>query len=92
MFASYLTWDELIHTAYFNIPRFRKLVAYAIAQADGFQATEAFKADPDYATVAGWYDGMQRARAEASKSQVPTSPVAVRRPLLDAGPPPHPAG
>jgi hypothetical protein len=54
--AQYLSWDELIHTCYFNVPRFRKLVAYAISCADGFCATDAFKADPEYVVVAKWFD------------------------------------
>ena len=58
-FSDYLTWDELIHTSYFQVPRFRKLVAYAITTAEGFRATDAFKADPDYALVAEWYEALR---------------------------------
>lgn len=54
--SDYLTWKELIHTTYFHVPRFRKLVAYAITQADGFRPTEAFLNDPDYEVVKGWYE------------------------------------
>lgn len=53
--SKYLTWKELIHTTYFHVPRFRKLVAYAIAASPGFRATDAFMADPDYSVVASWY-------------------------------------
>jgi hypothetical protein len=60
MLNKYLTWHELIHTSYFQIPRFRKLVAYAIATAEGFQATEQFRRDRDYAVVKGWFDELQR--------------------------------
>jgi hypothetical protein len=57
--SGYMTWDELIHTSYFRVPRFRKLVAYAISTAEGFRATEVFKADPDYALVAKWFEEIQ---------------------------------
>ena len=57
--AEYLTWKELIHNSYFEIPAFRKLVAYAIAQSDGFRATDQFKNDPDYGLVAKWYEEIQ---------------------------------
>jgi hypothetical protein len=53
---SYLGWDELIHTCYFNVPRFRKLVAYVVSTAAGFRATEQFQKDPDYAIVKGWFE------------------------------------
>jgi hypothetical protein len=56
---SYLGWDELIHTCYFNVPRFRKLVAYSISTGEGFCATEQFKGDPDYAIVREWYEEIQ---------------------------------
>jgi hypothetical protein len=55
LIAEYLTWDELIHTTYFKVPLFNKLIAYAIAQSEGFRATTAFLSDPDYERVAGWY-------------------------------------
>lgn len=35
-FADYLTWDELIHTAYFNSPKFMALLADKWAEVDGF--------------------------------------------------------
>ncbi len=57
LLAEYLSWDELVHTSYFRVPRFRKLVCYAIAQAPGFQPSEAFKRDPDYALMGQWMEG-----------------------------------
>lgn len=51
----FLSWRELVHTSYFYVPRFRKLVAYIIAQSTGFRATTTFEEDPDYNTVANWY-------------------------------------
>jgi len=57
--SEYLTWNELIHTAYVSLPRFRKLAAFAIAQSGGFRATNQFKNDPDYELVAKWYEEMR---------------------------------
>lgn len=56
----YLTWGELIHTSYFSMPRFVKLVAYTISRSPGFRATAALKVDPDYEVVARCYEAMQR--------------------------------
>jgi len=50
----YLTWNELIHTTYFKVPIFRKLVCYAIAQSPGFRPSEKLKADPDYEKLGQW--------------------------------------
>lgn len=63
----YLTWQELIHTNYFGVPRFRKLLAFAISQNESFRATPEFRSDPDYALVAAWYaDIMQPAERRDS--------------------------
>ena len=53
--SEYLSWNELIHTTYFEVPRFRKLLAYAITQTDGFSPTREFETDPDFQLVAQWY-------------------------------------
>jgi hypothetical protein len=63
--AEYLTWNELVHTSYFAIPRFRKLVYYIIANSEGFKPTQAFLDDPDYELVAGWYKEIQPQAAES---------------------------
>jgi len=52
----FLTWGELIHTSYFVVPRFRKLVCYAIAHSPGFKPTEEFKRDPDYPLMLRWLE------------------------------------
>ena len=64
---SYLGWNELIHTCYFNVPRFRKLLIYAIAKCDGFRPTQAFLRDPDFHRVAAWYDEIMQTPQEASE-------------------------
>jgi pimeloyl-ACP methyl ester carboxylesterase len=55
LLEKYLTWNELIHTSYFAILRFRKLLYYIISQSKGFSPTQSFQGDPDYALVAAWY-------------------------------------
>ena len=62
-FSEYLTWDELIHTSYFSVPRFRMLVAYAITNSEGFRPSAAFKNHPDYELVARWYTEIQPKKA-----------------------------
>jgi hypothetical protein len=59
LLSEYLTWEELIHTSYFSVPRFRMLVAYAIAHSEGFRPSPAFKSHPDYELVARWYEEIQ---------------------------------
>lgn len=51
----YLTWEELVHTTYFNSPLFLLLLAYAISLADGFLATPLLSNDPHHAQLSGWY-------------------------------------
>jgi len=55
---AFLTGDELIHTTYFKVPRFRKLLAYAISQSPGFRPTATFAVDPDFTLVKGWYEAL----------------------------------
>jgi hypothetical protein len=55
LLSEYLTWDELIHTAYFKCPSFNKLAAFCIAHSEGFRPTARFLADADYARVAAWH-------------------------------------
>ena len=52
--SSYLSWKELVHTSYFDVPAFRRIVAQSISQAEGFRATEAFIRDPVHAQTATW--------------------------------------
>jgi hypothetical protein len=59
LISSYLTWKELIHTAYFEVPEFRKLMAQAIVQTEGFEATDRFKADPDFESSKKWLAALE---------------------------------
>jgi hypothetical protein len=63
LLAEYLTWEELIHTAYFKVPRFRKLVCYAIAHSPGFRPSEKFKGDRDYERCGRWLAEIQNGPA-----------------------------
>ena len=56
--SDFLSWRELIHSAYFDYEEFQTLVAASIARLDGFQATPAFRAGADYAEANGWLDAM----------------------------------
>ncbi len=53
---NYLTWQELIHTSYFEAPEFRKLVARAVGEADGFSPSAIFKADAEFHEAKSWLD------------------------------------
>jgi len=59
-----LTWKELIHTSYFDVPEFRKLIAAAISQTDGFRAKEALRNDPDFGDVLRWLNEISLLPAE----------------------------
>jgi hypothetical protein len=61
LLAEYLSWDELVHTAYFKVPRFRKLVCYAIAHSPGFRPTKGFESDHDYPLLGTWYKELEMA-------------------------------
>ena len=43
-----------MHSAYFDVPEFRKLIMQAVSRSDGFAASPAFKTNPDYAQTAQW--------------------------------------
>lgn len=56
--ADYLSWNELIHTSYFEQDRFTMLLAYAISQSEGFRASEVFASHPEYSGIAQDYAGI----------------------------------
>ncbi len=60
LITNYLSWKELVHTSYFDIAGFRKIVALAISQAEGFMPTEAFLRDPGFARVGQWVADLGR--------------------------------
>lgn len=65
LITSYFTWQELIHTSYFEVPEFRKLLSYEVGLADGFATREAFSSDPDYARAMAWHSALQPQPAAA---------------------------
>lgn len=56
--ADYLTWQELIHTSYFDHDDFVKLVAFALCRTDGFRPTQAFASDPAFDDVGKAYSSI----------------------------------
>lgn len=51
-----LTWKELVHTSYFDIDRFNKLIVYAMARRSGADVPEALKRDRHLEQIAVWYE------------------------------------
>ncbi len=60
---NYLTWRELIHTSYFNVLEFQKLISCAIAHSDGFQPSATFKSDPEFDMVKEWLHHIEHSKA-----------------------------
>ena len=54
-----LSWKELIHTAYFDVDNFTKLLAVALCDAGLAKPSETLLNDTDYETVRGWYAEMK---------------------------------
>jgi hypothetical protein len=74
LITNYLSWKELVHTSYFDIAKFRKIIALAISQAEGFMPSEAFLRDPAFASVGQWVADLGRrieADAETGLAGVP---------------------
>lgn len=69
LISSYLSWKELVHTAYFDIPAFRRIVALSIGQAEGFMPTASFLQDANFARIGQWVADLGR-RIEADQSGV----------------------
>lgn len=67
--ADYLTWQELIHTSYFDQEAFVQIVAFALCQVEGFQPTHAFIAAP------GVHDTARAYAAIAEGAFVATPPA-----------------
>ena len=54
LITNYLSWKELVHTCYFDVPAFRAMVVLAISQSEGFAPTELFRRDQSYPVIAQW--------------------------------------
>jgi hypothetical protein len=72
--SDYLTWKELIHTAYFELPEFRRLFAHAVAEAEGFKPTAAFAGDPSYVKAADWLQALRLDTAAVTAVAAKPSP------------------
>ncbi len=53
-----LSWKELIHTAYFDVDNFIKLVAVCLCESALVTPSAKLKNDPEYKKVCGWYQQM----------------------------------
>ncbi len=82
LISNYLSWKELVHTSYFDVPAFRKIVARAISQAEDFQPTSAFALDPDYDQVAIWLADLGRKiDAQAAGGVMISAPEPAQTPV-----------
>ena len=54
-----VTWKELIHTAYFDVDGFIKLVAMDLCESGLVKPSSAFRADPDYEKIRNWHAEMR---------------------------------
>lgn len=54
--SSYLGSHELIHTCYFKVAEFRRLVAMVLSRSDGFTEAPELRDEPDRAMLEGWYE------------------------------------
>jgi hypothetical protein len=77
--SDYLSWKELIHSAYLDYAEFQALVACSIARLDGFAATPALRADSHFADASSWLTALAAA-------SVPEPLAAIAQPA----PPPPP--
>ncbi|MBU2581548.1 MAG: hypothetical protein KJ622_07505 [Alphaproteobacteria bacterium] len=55
---SYLTWRELIHSSYFEVPQFRWLLAEAIGSAEGFRRTQGPDGDGRIEKAVAWLNAV----------------------------------
>ncbi|HEX2842825.1 hypothetical protein [Hyphomicrobium sp.] len=82
LISNYLSWKELVHTSYFDVPAFRKIVVRAISQAEDFQPTHAFTLDRDYDQVAVWLADLGRKiEAEQLGGVMISSPEPAQTPV-----------
>ncbi|MEO1204900.1 MAG: hypothetical protein AAFV45_01075 [Pseudomonadota bacterium] len=73
---SFLTWQELIHTAYFEVTEFRKLIAHTLVQTDAFQPTIAFANDPGRYELATWLSVVNTAASTPTPDDTKEQPRA----------------
>jgi len=69
---AYLNWNELIHTSYFFVPSFTQLVAYSIAEMDGFTGRESLSQVAATGDVKAWLHELEK------PLEVPLEPPVVQ--------------
>lgn len=69
LITEYLSGYELIHTSYFRLPEFRKLIACIIANGDGYRRSPALLAEPDYETLEAWHRQVLTTRGDDAPAQ-----------------------
>ena len=69
---SYLTWRELIHSSYFEIPQFRWVIAEAVASTDGFKRSAVFEGSKQSHAAADWLRQIEAKRAKAASTPATT--------------------
>lgn len=57
---SYLTWRELIHSSYFEVPEFRWLLAEAIASSDGFRRAQGSDSEEREQLAVAWLGALNK--------------------------------
>jgi hypothetical protein len=65
---SYLTWRELIHSSYFEIPQFRWVIAEAVASTEGFKRSAEFEGSEQSRAAADWLTQIEAKRAKAAST------------------------
>lgn len=70
--TTYFTWKELVHSAYFDVPAFAKLVARTMAaDGTGLMPSPAFQADPDFGRAGQWLAEIEGAPGVAPPGTTP---------------------
>ncbi len=79
---AYLTWNELIHMAYFHVPAFAQLVAHAISRSPGFAPAPDLKNIATMPHLMAWLDALDN---HGHRTARPSSPsVALKGDLNNA--------
>lgn len=79
--TNYLSWKELVHTCYFDVAAFRKLVALAISQAEGFMPTQALLHDGDFQRTGQWVADLGRKLDVDPETGVVVTHNPIQRPV-----------
>jgi len=54
-----LSWHELMHTSYFEVDEFIRLLAVGLVEAGGLKPSDAFRASSDFEEARGWLHSMR---------------------------------